>query len=72
MSEEASNSSNVPLSEEFQKSVMELVKGASEQQVDFIQDCCQSRDRELYEAREKNKKTGNIPEVYSTEDMPKS
>jgi hypothetical protein len=58
----------VRVPEEFQTKVAEILKGATKQEIDFIQDLCQEAMSDIYDKESKNKK-GPV-ESFSTEDMP--
>jgi hypothetical protein len=59
-----SSDSGVKVPEEFQKKVAELLKGASKQEIDFVQDCCYDAMSELERKDRKSE--------FSTEHMPTS
>jgi hypothetical protein len=58
----AESDSGVKVPEEFQKKVAELLKGATKQEVDYVQDCCYDVMNELDKADRKSE--------FSTEHMP--
>ena len=45
---------DVPLSEAFQHSVLELLKGCSKQECDFVEDLCRERMNEIYDEEHKD------------------
>jgi len=54
-----SKGASVPIPEEFQKKVQELLKGANRQQLSFVRDCCYQCESDMKPEPE-----------FSTESMP--
>ena len=61
---ETSPNSGIKVPEAFQLKVDELLKGASKQEIDYVQDCCSDLMSEIYEKEHKDE--------FSTADMPKN
>ena len=60
--------SAVIVPEEFQKQVIELLDGRCEQEIDFVQDICQTKMQECWDKKNKGKMTPATE--FTDEDMP--
>lgn len=59
------------ISEDFQKSAHVLLDGCNEEELDYLQKCCDEKEQEMTQAGAGDADDSQGPSEYSSEEMPK-